>query len=76
MLSYNFTAFLDTYLNMVKDLRRVPLDVSIQWRYLHQDTRNTYSKMSKMGSYEVFKSNYLQAHEKEYRRLRRRFTEK
>ena len=36
---------------MVKHLQRVPLDVSINWRYLHQDARKTYSKILKMGSY-------------------------
>ena len=36
---------------MVKNLQRVPLDISIHWRYLHQDTAKTYSEMSKMRSY-------------------------
>ena len=36
---------------MVKILQRVPLDVSIHWRYLHQDARKTCSEISKMRSY-------------------------
>ena len=36
---------------MVKNLIRVPLDVSIHWRYLHQDVGKTYSEISKMRSY-------------------------
>ena len=34
--------FLDTYINMVKYLQRVTLDVSINWPYLHQDVRKTW----------------------------------
>ena len=34
--------FLDTYINMVKYLQRVPLDVSINWRYLHQNAGKTW----------------------------------
>ena len=30
--------FLDAYIIMIKNLHRVPLDVSINWRYLHRDT--------------------------------------
>ena len=37
---------------MAKYLERVPLDVSINWRYLHQDAEKTYSEISKMRSYE------------------------
>ena len=36
---------------MVKNLPRVPLDVSIYWCYLHQDAGKTYSEISKMRSY-------------------------
>ena len=43
--------FLDTYINLVKYLQRVPLDVSINWRYLHQDAGKTYSEISDMRSY-------------------------
>ena len=43
--------FLDTYINLVKYLQRVPLDVSINWRYLHQDAGKTDSEISDMRSY-------------------------
>ena len=46
-----FIAFLDAYINMIKNLQRVSLDVSINWRYLHQDTGKTYSEISNMRSY-------------------------
>ena len=36
--------FLDTYINMAKYLQKVPLDVSINWRYLHQDAGKTWIK--------------------------------
>ena len=36
---------------MVKYSQRVPLDVSINWRYFHQDAGKTYSEISKMRSY-------------------------
>ena len=36
---------------MANKLQRVPLDVSIHWRYLHQDAGKTYSEISKMRSY-------------------------
>ena len=57
--------FLHTYINIVKYLQKAPLDVSINWRYLHEDTvlfRNIKDKII----LEVFKSNHLQAYEKEY----------
>ena len=35
--------FLDTYMNMLKYLQRVPLDISIiNWKYLHQDAAKTW----------------------------------
>ena len=34
--------FLDTYINMVKCLQKVLLDVSINWRYLYQDAGKTW----------------------------------
>ena len=34
--------FLDTHVTMVKYLQIVPLDVSINWRYLHQDAGKTW----------------------------------
>ena len=42
--------FLDTYKNMAKYLQKVPLDVSINWCYLHQDAGKTYSEISKIRS--------------------------
>ena len=42
--------FLDTYINLVKCLQRVPLDVSINWHCLHQDAGKTYSEISNMRS--------------------------
>ena len=33
--------FLDTSINMVKYLQRVPLDIFINWHYLHQDAEKT-----------------------------------
>ena len=57
--------FLDTYINLVKYLQNVSLDVYINWCYLHQDAGNIkYEVIVK-----VFKSNHLQAYEKEYWRL-------
>ena len=35
----------------VKYLQRVPLDVSINWWYLHEDAGKTYSEISNMRSY-------------------------
>ena len=43
--------FLDTYINLVKHLQNVPLDVFINWCYLHQDAGKTYSEISNMRSY-------------------------
>ena len=40
-----------TNINMVKNLQRVPLDVSINWRYLHQGAGKKYSEIPKMRSY-------------------------
>ena len=34
--------FLDTYIDIAKYLQRVPLDVSINWRHLHQDAWKTW----------------------------------
>ena len=57
--------FLDTYINLVKYLQRVPLDVSINWCYLHQDA-GKISNMKYEITLEVIKNNHLQAYEKEY----------
>ena len=40
--------FLDTYINLFKYLQRVPLGVSINWCYLHQDAGKTYLEISNM----------------------------
>ena len=47
--------FLDNYINLVKYIQTVPLDVSINWRYLHQDAGKIYSEISKMRSLVVTK---------------------
>ena len=36
---------------MKKVLQRIPVEVSIHWRYLHQDGRKTWLEISKMKSY-------------------------
>ena len=46
--------FLDAFTNMVQNLQRVPLGVSINWRYLHQDAGKTYSEILKMISYRKY----------------------
>ena len=51
ILTYVFIVFSYTYVNIVKYLQRVSLDVSINWRYLRQDAGKTYSEISKMRSY-------------------------
>ena len=62
--------FLDSFINLVKYLQRVPLDVSINWRYLHQDTGKTYSELSKIRSYWTYsKATIRRLNEKEYCRL-------
>ena len=35
----------------VKNLQKVPLDVSIHWSYLHRNAGKTYSEISKIRSY-------------------------
>ena len=42
---------LGTYINLIKYLQRVPLNVSINWRYLHHDAGKRCSEISKMRSY-------------------------
>ena len=51
--------FLATYINMVKHLQRFPLNVSINWGYLHQDQRKTCRDIKDEIILEVFKSNHL-----------------
>ena len=48
ILVYVFLVFLHTYINMTKYLQRVPLDVSLNWRYVHQVAGKTYSEILKM----------------------------
>ena len=43
--------FLDTYINLVKYLQRVPLHVSINWCYQHQDAGKNYLELSNMRSH-------------------------
>ena len=63
-LTYVFIVFLDTYINMVKYLQRVPLDVSIGTVYMKMRERliQKYPRWDHTGS---IKSNHLQAYEKE-----------
>ena len=62
--------FLDTCMNLVQCLQRVPLDVSTDWRYLHQDAGKMYSQMSyiiltsKMKSYWKFSKATICRHMK------------
>ena len=56
---------------MVKKLETVPLDASIYWHYL-----DLFRNIKVQIILEVFKSNHLQAYEKEYWRLGGRFTKK
>ena len=70
ILTSVFLVFLGTYINLVKYLQRVPLDVSINWRYLHQDAgKDLFSNIKYEIILEVFKSNHLWAYGKEYWRL-------
>ena len=48
ILAYIFLVFLHIYINMTKYLQRVPLDVSLNWRYVHQVAGKTYSEILKM----------------------------
>ena len=41
--------FLGTYINLVKYLQNVPLDVSINWCYLHQDAKKPIQKYQIWG---------------------------
>ena len=51
-------------MNLVKYLQRVPLDVSINRRYLHQDAGKTYSEISKMRSYRKYSKATICRHMK------------
>ena len=44
ILAFMFSLyFLDICINMVKHLQKVPLDISINWCYMHQDAGKTNS---------------------------------
>ena len=43
---------------MVKHLQRVPLNISINWGYLHQDPRKTCRDIKDEIILDVFKSNH------------------
>ena len=59
ILTYVFVVFFRyIYINMVKYLQRVSLDVSINWRYVHQDARKTYSEVLKMRLYWRYQKAY------------------
>ena len=51
ILVYVFLVFLHTYINVTKYLQRVPLDVSLNWHYVHQVAGKTYSEILKMRYY-------------------------
>ena len=53
----------------MKYLQRVPLDVFINWRYLHQDAGKTYPEISDMRSYWKYSKVTICSHIKEYWRL-------
>ena len=45
-----------------KVLQRVSLEVSIHWRYLHQDGRKTWLEISKMQSYGKYSKPTISGH--------------
>ena len=45
-----------------KVLQRVSLEVSIHWRYLHQDGRKTWLEISKMQSYGNYSKPTISGH--------------
>ena len=59
-----FIVILDTFINLVKYLHRVKLDVSINWHYLHQDAGKTCSEISKMRSYWKYSKSPICRHTK------------
>ena len=63
---------------MANKLQRVPLDVSIHWRYLPTSRcrKDLFRNIKDEIILEVFKSNHLQAYEEEYWRLSGRFEKK
>ena len=50
---------------MAKYLQKVPLDVSINWLYLHQDAEKTYSGISRMRLYWKYSKATIYWHMKE-----------
>ena len=48
---YVFLKFFRCLYKYGLNLQRVPLDVSINWRYLYQDAGKIYSEKLKMRSY-------------------------
>ena len=48
--------------SMKKVLQRVSLEVSIPWRYLHQDGRKTWLEISKMQSYGKYSKPTISGH--------------
>ena len=48
--------------SMKKVLQRVSLEVSIHWRYLHQDGRKTWLEISKMQSYGKYSKPTISGH--------------
>lgn len=49
-----FSAFLDSYVNIVKNLQILSLDVSIYWHNLHQDAANINAENAKTKSYRKY----------------------
>ena len=49
-----FSAFLDSYVNIVKNLQILSLNVSIYWHNLHQDEANNNAENAKMKSYRKY----------------------
>ena len=56
--------FLDTYINLVTYLQRVPSDVSINCGYLHQDSEKNYSEILNMRSYWTYSKANIYRHMK------------
>ena len=50
ILTFMFLLYiLNTYINMIKYLQKILLDVSINWHYLHEDAWKTYADEIIMG---------------------------
>ena len=46
----------------IKFLQRVPLEVSIHWRYLHQDGKKDFLEISKMKTYRKYSKATIGRH--------------